>query len=281
MRPALSALLLMCLVSPAFAAEIVVFGDSWGVPAAPSLQTVITNHGHSESVAGAAVGGETAANLSSASGLQHITDTLAANPDVELVHLSIGGNDFLAQWNSTLTPAQEASLFQGISDDVETIVDHILAQAPSVLILWSSYDYPRPLGALGTPAEVNAASADFQSFAIALDVAKGASLTAIDFSGLMQVSYGFDGVQYTIYDPPFAIPPGDPSLPDPSLPSPDAAFGDPIHLTAAGYLVLAEAQYDQFYQALLGAPLVPALTPLAHALLALVLGAAPLVIKRR
>jgi hypothetical protein len=114
-------LLIIMLANPAPAAEIVVFGDSWGVPAAPALQTVLTNRGRTETVANAAVGGETASNLSSASGLLHITNNLAANPDVEFVHLSIGGNDFLGTWNNTFTPAQQSVLFQAITDDVETI----------------------------------------------------------------------------------------------------------------------------------------------------------------
>ncbi len=265
---------------PVVAAEVVVFGDSWGVPAAPALQTVLTNHGHSETVVNAAVGGETAFNLSSASGLTHISNTLTANPDVELVHLSIGGNDFLGQWNNTFTPAQEAALFQAITDDVEIIVDHILATAPSVLILWSSYDYPRPL-ALGTPTEVSTASANFQTYAQALDTAKGPGLTAIDFRGLMQLTHGFDGVQHTIYDPAVVIPPGDPSLPDPTLPSPFVSFIDSIHLTAAGYLVLAEEQYLQFYSLYLGAPQVPAMSAPGYALWVMLLAATGCMLRRR
>jgi hypothetical protein len=41
------------------------------------------------------------------------------------------------------------------------------------------------------------------------------------------------------------------------LPSPVASFSDSIHLTAAGYGVLAEAHYDAFYAAILAVP-VPA-----------------------
>lgn len=280
--PALLMLLSSASANPIGAAEVVVFGDSWGVPAAPALQMVLTNNGLTETVVDAAVGGETALNLSSASGLLHITNTLAANPDVELVHLSIGGNDFLGQWNSTFTTLQQDQLFQAIVDDVEIIVDHILATAPAVLILWSSYDYPRPLP-IGTPSEVNAASIAFQSYAQALDAAKGAALTALDFRGLMQVTYGFDGVQHTIYDPAFAIPPGDPSLPDPSLPGPEAAYFDSIHLTAAGYVTLAEAQYQQFYSLYLSAPQVPTLGPagLVIGLLSVVLTGLASVARRR
>jgi lysophospholipase L1-like esterase len=252
--------------APAFAARVVVFGDSWGVPAAPALQTVLVAEGLPDTVAGAAVGGETAANLSSASGLQFITNTLAANLDADLVHLSIGGNDFLGAWNSTYSPAQEDALFQAIVDDVETIVDHIMAVRPGVRILWSSYDFPRPLPS-GTPTEVNAAGAKFAIEANALAAAKGAALTYGEFSGLMQVTYGFDGTQPTVYDPPVAIPPGDPSLPDPTLPSPAAAFSDSIHLTYPGYQILAQAQYDAFYAGILAVP-VPAADFAARTLLA-------------
>jgi hypothetical protein len=139
-----------------------------------------------------------------------------------------------------------------------------------VRILWSSYDHPRPLP-IGTETEVNAAGADFQNYAQALDIAKGASLTAIDFNGLMQESYGFDGVQYTIYDPAFAIPAGDPSLPDPPLPSPNAAYFDSIHLPAAGYLLLAEEHYLQFYSLYLGPVPVPVFAPFGQAVWVLAL----------
>jgi len=279
-RGLLLCLSLVLLAAPAVAARVVVFGDSWGVPAAPALQAVFDAEGIPVQVAGASSGGETAANLSSASGLQHISDTLAANPDADLVHLSIGGNDFLGTWNATFTPAQEDALFQAIAADVETILDHILAVRPAARIFWSSYDYPRPLP-LGTPTQVNAAGAKFGLVAVALANSKGASVTYGNFSGLMQVTYGFDGTQYTIYDPPVAIPPGDPSLPDATLPSPDAAFSDTIHLTAAGYGVLAQAQFDAFYAGILAVP-VPAMNVVARALLGVsILGLAWVLVRPR
>ncbi len=107
--------------------------------AAPALQQALTDHGLPDTVANAAVPGETVGDLSKPPGLQHFTDTLAAHLDADLVHLSIGSNDFLGQWSSSLPPAQEAALFAAILDDVETIVDHILAVRPGVEILWSSY----------------------------------------------------------------------------------------------------------------------------------------------
>ncbi len=88
---------LLLAAAPAHAARVVVFGDSWGVPAAPALQQVFIDQGHPDTVANAAVGGETAANLSSPSGLTNISNSLGANPDADLVHLSIGAT---TSWGS-------------------------------------------------------------------------------------------------------------------------------------------------------------------------------------
>ncbi|MCP3986622.1 MAG: PEP-CTERM sorting domain-containing protein [bacterium] len=243
----LLASLVWILATPSWAARIVVFGDSWGVPAAPALQQVLDNEGIAETVANAAVGGDTAANL--ATNLGFITSTLAANPDSDLIHLSIGGNDFLGAWHAGLSPAQQDALFAAIITDTQTIVNHILSARPNANILWSSYDTPRPL-ASGTPTQVNAAAAEMTVAAQALADAT-AGLTYGDFGGLMQVTYGFDGVQYTSYDPASPIAPGSPLLPDFTLPGPYDAYIDQIHLTSAGYAVLAQAQYDFFYEAFL------------------------------
>ena len=71
-----SALMLgvMLWSAPASAARIVVFGDSWGVPAAPALQQVLIDEGHAETIANAAVGGEL--GISPATVARHVTNAL-------------------------------------------------------------------------------------------------------------------------------------------------------------------------------------------------------------
>ena len=238
--------------APLQAARIVVIGDSWGVAAGPALQQVLSDNGSDESVASIAVGGETAENINTPEWLQQISDTLAANPDADFVHLSLGGIDFLENWRSSMTQADEDQLLAGILADITAIVDHILEQRPGIRIFWSSYDFPRPLIILGEPIEVNQAAIRFTAQAKGLADAKGDALNYGDFNGLTQVVYGFDGVQVTPYDPAVPIPPGDPSLPDPQYPGPAVAFSDPIHLTPNAYLVLAEKQYERFYETVLG-----------------------------
>jgi len=230
--------------------RILVIGDSWGVAARPSLQQVLLDNGSADSVASIAVLGETAENINTPQWLEQITAALADNPDADAVHLSVGGNDFLGSWNASLSQAEEDQLIAGILDDVGAIVDHILEQRPDVRIYWSSYDFPRPLP-LGDPIDVNNASLRMSAQAEALAEEKGSALTYGDFNGLTQVAYGFDGVQHTSFDPDFVIPAGDPSLPDPQYPGPAVAYADQIHLTAEAFLLLAESQYEQFYEALL------------------------------
>ncbi len=241
---------LLIAAAPVQAARILVIGDSWGVAAGPSLQQVLLNHGSADSVANISVEGETAENINTPAWLQKITTALQENPDADVVHLSLGGNDFLYHWTAFTSPAAEEQLIDGILEDISAIVDHILQQRPGIRIFWSSYDFPRPL-IIGTPQQVNNASQRFSARAQALADEKGRALSYGDFYGLTQVTYGFDGVQNSIYDPGFSIPPGDPSLPDTQYPSPAIAYFDDIHLTEEAFLVLAESQYEQFYSALL------------------------------
>jgi len=244
-------LVLLLIAAPVHAARVLVVGDSWGVAAGPALQQVLIDHGSADRVASIAVGGETAANINTPAWLQQITAALQENPDAEIVHLSLGGNDFLGKWNALMSQEQEDLLVAGIMEDISAIADHILEQRPGVRIYWSSYDFPRPL-IIGKPEEVNNASLRFSVHAQALADSKGDALVYGDFNGLTQVEYGFDGVQISPFDPGFAIPPGDPSLPDPRYPGPAAAYADPIHLTADAYVLLAESQYEDFYRAALG-----------------------------
>jgi len=242
---------LLLVAGPSYAARILVIGDSWGVAAGPALQAALIEHGSLHTVASIAVGGETAENLNTTAGLADITAALEENDDATLVHLSIGGNDFLGTWNSSFSSSEETQLVAGIVEDITAIVNHILAQRPDIRIYMSSYDFPRPL-IIGTPEEVNLASKRFSDQARVLADEKGDVLTYGDFNGLTQVVYGFDGTQETSFDPAEAIAAGDPSLPDPKFPGPASAYADQIHLTPDAYLMLANRQYGEFYAAALG-----------------------------
>lgn len=247
----LTALLAMQVATARAADEILVLGDSWGFATAPALQQVLDDNGHtSVGVVNEAVPGDTAANLSSPTGLQAISSDLAAHPDTVLVHVSIGGNDFLGSWSASMNPQQENALFDGIVADIETIVLHIGSERPDVAILLPSYDYPLPLP-LGTPLEVNTAAEELAS-RVQARADSIPDATFENLNGLMQLHFGF---------PTLGIPPFDPSLPRLDLPSPEEAFSDSIHLTAEGYLLFADELFDRFYGPALGSGVeaVPAL----------------------
>ena len=187
--------------------------------------------------------------LSDTAGLDAITSWLSQQPEANIVHLSIGANDWFNFWTQELIGTQaEADLLAGIVDNVETVVDHILSIRPDAQIFWSSYDFFRPLQ-LATPAEINALQINLADRASQLAMTRQPELTFGDFNGLLQETYGFDGIQYSPFDPSSPVPPGHPSLPDPTLPSPLIAFlpDNRSHLTSDGYRVLAQAQYELFY----------------------------------
>jgi len=244
-RLALVTLTVLVSSSISEAGQVVVFGDSWAVPFAPALQQVLDGNGlFGIDVVNAAFGGETASNMASGSltrGLPYITDTLNANPDAQVVHLGIGGNDFLGGWLPSFTPAQDASLFDSIYLDISTIVNHILSIRPDVEIYHPTYDYFPASTVAGLTTSTRANSA-FDNMAIEAQTLADSipQLTFHNSLGLMQVQYGIPGM---------GIPAFDPSLPDTTLPSPEVAFADAIHLTSAGYQLFAEEAFDVFYAA--------------------------------
>ena len=82
--------------------------------------------------------------------IDNVINEITANPSIETVILSIGGNDILAAksgggWYKDMdldVAGSEAALLQTIKDDSFVIINDILAVHPNVEVLISSYDYP-------------------------------------------------------------------------------------------------------------------------------------------
>jgi lysophospholipase L1-like esterase len=246
-------LALLLASTPLQAARILVIGDSWAEPTAAALQQVLTENEHPDIIVESTPYWGYAYQLSSPAGLDKISAWFNLWPDTNIVHLSIGANDMGESWTPAMAGTQqEARLLTEIMRDVETIVDHIFAIRPDVHILWSSYDFFRPLRNT-TPSENNAIYIAMAERAAQLALTRQPGLTFVDLYGLFQVSFGFDGIKHTAFDPTSPIPPGDPSLPDPNLPSPYKPYqGDPSHPTPAGFKVVAQTQYNRYYASQLG-----------------------------
>jgi hypothetical protein len=204
--------------------------------------------------------------------IANMTAELAANPTIDTVVLSIGGNDVLAGrsdggWYKQMdldVPGSEAALFDTIAADTRTIID--AAQAvPGVDVLLSSYEYPNfnvsvlwcwiyacpkrddlsrdPVNALVTDQELNAMTAQVELLRIGWSNADP-RLFYDNSVGLMHHYYG-DGVSAPgVLPRPGLAPPDYSPFPagNPLRPTLRANFrpaagipADPIHLGVDEY----------------------------------------------
>ena len=254
--------LLAALSAQAQTPRILVVGDSW-TPAMPSRITSVLNGlglGEYTAVGGSTtLGGTTAAQWASPSYLALITQELTDNPTIDIVHLSMGGNDMLG--SSPSSPEEFTALLNIIFDDIDVVVAHILSIRSNAAVALCSYDYV-------ANQDHNDALGQFAQTAIAR-TATNPNYFYINNLGLMHYAYGYPG-EFGPGETPFpgGYPDYDPIMGgDPSLPGPPAALADSIHLTAAGYLVLAERCVNEFYADwLVGSP-VPAYSDAALILL--------------
>jgi len=233
--------------------RILVIGDSWASPVAPELQIVLHENGYTDITVDSTPFIGQSWQMSSADRLRDIGYWLEQRPDVTIVQMSIGGNDWLS---SDWTPyqsgtAKETNLIAGIIGNIETVVDHIISLRPDIQILWSTYDFPRPVDNV-SPLEMNTFLITFAEKISQFAMSKP-NVSVVDLNGTLQLAFGFDGVKHTPFDPAVVIPPGDPSLPDPRYPSPFEPFlsNDAWHMIPDGYKALAQAQFEGYYAPLL------------------------------
>jgi hypothetical protein len=204
--------------------------------------------------------------------LTEIQTRLAQYPTIDIVHLSLGGNDVLGNWDVNYTPAQTDSLLDSVYARLTTLIDFIKQQRPGIRVLWSGYCYPNfgeIIGELSNPSsqpfygtwqgmgfpdfvQLNGILNDY-SAAMDTLAANDPQVDFVKATGLMQYIYG----QTT----PLAVPPGGTyapysvSLPlgDPAYPSPKASmrnylfFRDCFHLSAGGYTELINYHTQKYY----------------------------------
>ncbi|MEM8963474.1 MAG: SGNH/GDSL hydrolase family protein [Acidobacteriota bacterium] len=249
--------LLLLPANPLTAGEpqrrVLMVGDSWAgqMWEQRTVRDTFAVNGRPDIVeegAETAIGGTTAAGWAMPSSLQVITDELAAYPSIDIVQLTISGNDFLdGGWYVGISQPNLDAFLAQVTGDLQTFFDHTLAQRPNLEIVVSLYDYlnltlgcPALFDDLGqpTPRQVNEGLVVLQT-AVADLVATYPRVRYVDHRGLMQFTFGFPGN---------GISPG--SIPRPGnldLPSPAEAFDDCIHLNEAGYDTLAQNLWDSYY----------------------------------
>jgi hypothetical protein len=243
-------------------------GDSWAyfVWENRSLGNTFSAHGHPEILeegTTTTIPGTTAADWTDPVELQKITDALAANPEIEIVQLTLGGNDFLegapdGWYVGILDPT---ALAERIGKDIERVLDHISKLNPDLEILVSLYDYLnyedydsvfgalycdeqfQAMGAPETPV-LNDAVVVFSSY-LEQTLFGRPRVEVRSHWGLMQYLFGFPDAIPPI-PPGSLLPPGDPGLPSPIESMLGA--GDCIHLSATGYMGVTESLWWTYYR---------------------------------
>jgi hypothetical protein len=202
-----------------------------------------------------------------------IAERLLADPDITVVHLSLGGNDVLGDWNVNFSAAETEALKEQVFSRLRQVIDFILAVRPDVHVLWSGYMYPNfeeviddiaPLQVIhpfhgtwqgmGFPTFeqlnviLNDFSATLQAYTDTMD-----RVSFVNATGLMQYTFG--------QPQPLGVPPGGSyaagTVPLPAglvdYPSPKASmrnYGvtrDCFHLSAGGYRDMVDLHMRKFY----------------------------------
>lgn len=270
---ALMATLLLALMGTSAAlaqtARVLLVGDSWAEQQwddGSHARVFAANGLGGFLVLGASTteSGSTAENWTAPTYLQRIGDALTANPSIDTVQLTLGGNDFLDVWNTAMSPEDEATLMVQIVDRLDQIAGFILGQRPDIEIVLSFYDYPNFVDTQGslawlfacgplwnnlgqpTPVALNITARAFE--AVYAELALGnPRIHHVSHFGLMQYTYGFPSQGIAPGD---ILPPGDLNRPSPLAAMRDHGIGgrDCFHLTSAGYDVLVQNLVDSYFR---------------------------------
>jgi len=259
--------------------KVLLVGDSWAffMGVDQTINTVLNQWGHSNytyftNLTLAENGAETD-DFQGASKQAEIAAQLAANPSIEVVHLSIGGNDVLGEWNINFTQAQTDSLKGAVFARLVDVIEFIKSARPDIRILWSGYMYPNfgeviasagPLASshpfygtwegMGFPTfiQLNQILNDF-SDQIETYTNADPQLDFIKAPGLMQYTFGQNSA--LLIPPGGTYPPLTQPLPygDPTYPSPRNSMRDYLitkdcfHLSAGGYRDMISYHTQKFY----------------------------------
>lgn len=277
-------LLLTCMESAGQCSEptrnkVLLVGDSWAffMGVDQTINEVLEKWGHSGSryytnLTLAENGAETDDFLG-ADKQAEIADQLLNDADIKVVHLSIGGNDVLGDWNVSFTEAQTDSLEQAVFLRLRSVIEFILDVRPDIHVLWSGYMYPNfeevieeiaPLQSIhpfygtwegmGFPSFeqlntiLNEFSATIEAYTDTMD-----RVSFVNSPGLMQHTFGQNsslGVSPGGSYPPLTAPLPQGFLDYPSPMSSMRNYGltrDCFHLSAAGYRDMLDLHSQKFY----------------------------------
>lgn len=261
--------------------RILTVGDSWSVfmNAFSTFNNELRKWGHSDkryftNLIISENGSETDDFLLAAK-QDEIAAQLAANPSIDIVHLSIGGNDVLGDWHVSWSQEQVDSLEAAVTGRLTSVIDFIKSVRPGIRIVWSGYCYPNFGEAIGSMPQAAQSSHPFfgtwegmgfpdflqmntilNSFSATVE-AYAATDPQVDFiyaAGVLQHQFGqltdlpvAPGGSYPQFEAP--LPVGYPEYPSPRTSMGSLLiFTDAFHLSAGGYSAFIDYQFQKFYQ---------------------------------
>lgn len=204
---------------------------------------------------------------------QAVKNFIQTHLDLEYIHLSLGGNDLLGEWNKSMTSAQETALLNQLMFDLKKSIDTIHSFNPNLKILVAGYDFPNfaetveilspswvqqnhPFYSLWngmgkpSPTELNAVQIKgTQAFIDSANVWN--NVYFVNNLGLMQWHFGqSDNLQvapfgtYAVQTAP--VPGGFPDYPSP-LDALNFNGLDAFHLNNEAYEVFIKRHFEEFY----------------------------------
>jgi lysophospholipase L1-like esterase len=199
-------------------------------------------------------GGRKASDWAKPENLAQIRGELEAYPSIDMVHLIIGGNDYLSAVNKpefpALTAEDRAALWDGVVRNIQTIVDTCLAVRDTIRVVIADYDY---LDAKAAEAfwKMNfhgASARDLNTWFVELGEKKKTLAERTDRCAYVN---NWGTLQYWFGTPPRSV-----SLPGGNIdaPMPPGISPDGIHPNAEAHAKLLQNAIDQCYKPWLTAP---------------------------
>jgi len=259
--------------------KVLLVGDSWAffMGVDQTINNALKKWGHSNykylTNATVAENGAQTDDFLTATKQNEITKLISQNPSIEVIHLSIGGNDVLGSWKVSNSASKTDSLFVDVSARLKAVITFLKTTKPGIKIVWSGYAYPNfeeviTTSSLGTnhpfygtwqkmefptSAQLNPLLNRF-SDSIAAYCLTDTQVKFYKATGLMQYTFGQTsalGVAPGGTYPAYTVPQPEGKL---DYPSPKTSMRDYLltkdcfHLSAKGFLDLIEFHTQKFYQ---------------------------------
>lgn len=263
--------------------KILLIGDSWAffMYSDGTFDNVLNHWGHSNyhyvSNPTLSVSGARTEDFLVESRLDEMQNQLNDNPDIEIVHISLGGNDFLGEWNVDFTEEETQELSDETYDELIAVIDFLKGVREDIHIVFSGYMYANFEEVINDAApfeeshpfygnweemgfpnfeELNSLLNDFSDRMYELSL-EDDQIDFIHAPGYMQYVYGQEeplgvepGGTYAPFTQP--LPYGDITYPSPKESMRDYGITrDCFHLSADGYFYMIDYQFQKLYHKLL------------------------------